>query len=162
MDFRNRLLMVSLLILAVAAVLLAGCGGPSVKEYKKKALEIHTMMGEEISLIMMDISEADITSDKEGIAVFKSGFEKGLEIVEANYNSLQSLEVPSQAKEIQAELLNVYEETANVFEGLLATLETLDTSDEASLNRFLEGMNDLQEVGEKGSEMVEKIEALQE
>jgi len=111
---------------------------------------------------MMDLSEADITSDEEGIAVFESGFEEGLKIVEANHDSLQGLDVPSQAEEVHAELLDLYQETADVFEGLLVSLETLDTSDQASMDQFLEGMYDLQDVGEKGSEMVDKIEALQE
>jgi hypothetical protein len=154
--------MVSLLVIMMAAVLLAGCGGPSVEEYKMKALEIHTMTGEEISLIMMDLSEADITSDEEAVAVFESGFEEGLKIVEANLNDLQGLDVPSQAEEVHAELLDLYQETADVFKGLLVSLETLDTSDQASIDQFLEGMYDLQGVGEKGSEIVDKIEALRE
>ena len=160
MSFRSKLLVMSLIPLALAAVLLVGCGGPSVEEYKQEALEIHTMTGEEISQVLMDLSEVNIVSDEDALAIFKSSFEEALEVVEANYAFLQGLDVPSQAEEVHAELLDLYQETADVFKGLLASLETLDINEPDSLEQFAEDIYNLQDIGEKGAEMVDKIEAL--
>lgn len=156
------MLLISLLVPALAAVLLAGCGRPSIKDYKQSALEIHSSTCEELSLVMNDLSETDITDDQEWIAFLESNFEKGLEVVKANYVKLQALEVPSRAEEVQAEFLDLYKETIDVFEGLLDSLKNLDLNNQASLDQFLQGMPGLQEVGEKGSELTSKIEALQE
>jgi len=73
---------------------------------------------------MNDLSEADITDNQEWIDFLESNFEKGLEVVKADYVKLQALEVLSRAEEVQAEFLDLYKETIDVLKGLPDSLKT--------------------------------------
>jgi hypothetical protein len=156
----RKLLSAVLCLGVLLAVLLTGCGSPSLSEYKKDINAIYYDTSEQVSAIFEDPSLAEYSDNEEAITILKSALDEAIEVLEMNYEILQGIQVPAQARELHNDLLIFFIDSIESFEGLSQSSETLDPNNQAERSDFLEDVDELLELGMEGNEIVDRIQKL--
>lgn len=152
----------ALALCAAAVALLAlnslGCGGSSLASYREKALEIHGGTADQLSSIFEVFTETDFQEDPEGsMALLERALGEGKDVASDSYAELVALEVPREAESVQAELLDFYRRLEERFDELEKGAASLDLEDPMAIMDFVEKLETLQDLGDEGSELSEKI-----
>lgn len=158
---RFSLLMLCLLITAALAVTAVGCGKSALETYKEEADSIHSRTGEVLTDIFNELSQADFENDPMGaMAELENAMKEGYDALDEGFNDLLALEVPPEAEDVQEKLIDLYLRGMDLFSELETTAATLDLTDPAAVEDFVDKMQELQDIGQEGEDLGEEIQNL--